>query len=407
MQPAGEPLEGPRRVVPLASAMSRRTFLKRLGIGAGAVTIVVGGGIAWRAADQRVLAPGTGPAYDAWRTRLTGDGPLSLVRAALLAASAHDTQPWRFRIAGDRLDLFADRSRTIGTMDPLGRELELSLGCALENLLLAAPANGYRPVLTLLPDATEPDHVARVELVAENVPVSVLFAAIPQRHTDRSAYDASRGVERAALEGLTALSDDPRTALLWLDAASAKTRFAELTVEATAAIVADPEQAHDDFAWYRQEWAEIERRKDGITMDTAGLPEPMRLAVRILPPTDRATMQQGWLDATRDRHVATASAFGLITIEDRSDLGQRIAAGRLFQRLHLAATTQSLAIQPLNQVLERVDREIATGVEPRFSGAIEEWVSVDRQVVLAFRVGHPTSTPNLSPRRPAEDVLLS
>ena len=50
-------------------AMSRRVFLKRLGISAGAVTVVVSGGVAWRVMDQGVLTPGTGLAYEAWRDR--------------------------------------------------------------------------------------------------------------------------------------------------------------------------------------------------------------------------------------------------------------------------------------------------------------------------------------------------
>lgn len=164
----------------IGPAVSRRSFLKRVGIGAGAVVVVAGGGLAWRVVDQGVLTPGSGPAYEAWRARLRGDGPHSLVRAAILAANAHDTQPWAFRIGSDRIDLFADRTRTLGNVDPLGRELEISLGCALENLLLAAPANGYEAIPTLLPDESEPDHVARIDLAPGAAPGSPLFEAIPR-----------------------------------------------------------------------------------------------------------------------------------------------------------------------------------------------------------------------------------
>lgn len=387
--------------------MSRRAFLKRVGIGAGAVTVVVGGGVAWRVAGQGVLTPGVGPAYEAWRARLTGDGSLSLVRAAILAANAHDTQPWLFRIAADRIDLFADRTRTIGAVDPLGRELEISLGCALENLSLAGPANGYQPTLTLLPDPSEPDLVARIGLAARSTEISPLFEAIPQRHTDRAAYDTTIGVERSVLDELAGLADDASVSLVWLDAEPAKGQFAQLTVQATEALIADPDQSRDDFAWYRQDWGEIQRRRDGITMDTAGLSEPLRLVVRVLPASDRATLQQGWVEATRERHVATAAAFGLVAISDRADTAQRMAAGRLFQRVHLAATTKGLAVQPLNQVFERVDREIAARLEPIFGTALTDLTPAGQQIVMAFRIGNPTTSPHLSPRRPAEDVLAS
>jgi nitroreductase len=369
------------------------------------VVVVGGGGLAWRVVDQGVLAPGTGPAYEAWRAKLTGDGALSLVRAAILAANAHDTQPWRFAVTADRIDLFADRSRTIGAVDPLGRELEISLGCALENLVLAAPPNGYAASVAVLPDRANPDHVARVELAPGTAPISALFEAIPRRHTDRGAYDTTKSVEGGVLEELSAQADSDLASLTWVDADPAKARFGDLTVRATETLIADPDQSHDDFAWYRQDWAEIQRRKDGITMDTAGLPEPMRVAVRVLPPSDRATMQRGWVDATRDRHVATAAAFGLITVRDRADTAQRLTAGRFFQRVHLTATARGLALQPLNQVLERIDREIAAGLEPTFGSSMAELVPAEREVVMAFRIGHPTTIAYLSPRRPATDVI--
>jgi nitroreductase len=336
---------------------------------------------------------------------LTGDGPLSLVRAAILAANAHDTQPWLFRIAADRIDLFADRTRTIGAVDPLGRELEVSLGWALENLMLAAPANGLTPTLTILPDSSRPDHVARVDLAAGPTSVSPLFEAIPRRHTDRAPYDVAKEVERRELEDLAGLADVDSVSLTWLDVDPAKGRFAELTVRATEALIADPDQSRDDFAWYRQNWSDIQRRKDGITMDTAGLPEALRFAVRVLPPADRASLQKGWVDATRDRHVATAAAFGLIAVLDGTATAQRLMAGRLFQRVHLAATVRGLAIQPLNQVLERMDREIAEGLQPDLITSMAELAPADRDVVIAFRIGHPTAIPNSSSRRPVEDVL--
>lgn len=138
---------------------------------------------------------------------------------------------------------------------------------------------------------------------------------------------------------MTALNDASDVGLVWLVDEQAMERFGRLTVDATAAIIADSEQAADDFRWYRQTWADIQREQDGLTLDASGLDEPTRILVRLLPLSDRATLQKGWLDATRLRHVATA-AYGLVTLQDGTDTVQRLQAGRLFQRLHLQATTQ-------------------------------------------------------------------
>lgn len=382
--------------------LTRRALLVR---GAVAIASVAGGTVAWRVADQSVLAPGSGEAYAAWAVRLTGDGPLSLIRAAVLAANAHDTQPWIFRAGQRRIDLFADRTRTIGAVDPLHRELELSLGCAIENLVLSAHANRLAPTVRLRPSA-DPDHAASIDLTAGGTEASALFSAIPRRHTDRAAF-TREVVERRTLEEMASLADDPHVRLIWLDADPAKRRFADLTVVATAALIGDPEQSRDDLAWYRQDWDEIQAKKDGITLDTAGLGEPLRVVARTLPAAGRAMLQQGWLDATRDRHVATAAAFGMVLVLDAKDVRQRLAAGRLLQRALLFAASKDLAAQPLNQLFERADREASARLEPTFISALAELTPPGWQALTAFRIGHPTAPPRLAPRRLAEEVIRS
>jgi len=383
---------------------SRRELLKRAGAGALAVAAIGGGGVVWRLVQQSVLQPGAGEAYAAWDADIAGGGTLSLVRAAVLAANAHDTQPWFFDVTDRRIDLFADRARNIGSLDPLHREMEVSLGCALENLVITGRAIGLAPVVALLPDRVDPDHIARIDLGASTNATSPLFGAIPRRRTDRSAY-SGRAVAPAVLAALSQMADDAKAQLVWLETDPAKSRFGELTVQATTAIIADPQQARDDFLWYRQDWVEIQRERDGITLDAAGLAEPVRIAARALPAEDRAALQSGWLDATRTRRVATAAAFGLVIVRDRLSTPDRVSAGRLFQRVHLSAATSDLAIQPLNQLIERADRELSAGLAPYFSDALAGITPQGWAAVMAFRIGYPTSVPNRSPRRLAEQVI--
>jgi hypothetical protein len=100
--------------------VARRVLLK----GAGAV-VVAGAGSVWRASDQGVFSVGRGPAYEAWyRWRSDpAEGPLALVRAAVLAANPHNSQPWLFRVTDSSIDLFADPSRNLGPIDPDLREM--------------------------------------------------------------------------------------------------------------------------------------------------------------------------------------------------------------------------------------------------------------------------------------------
>jgi hypothetical protein len=143
--------------------LSRRSFLRRAGLAGGTAVVVSAGGLSYRAYDQGVFEAGQGGAYDAWRDWEKGRGPLALVSAAILAANPHDYQAWVFRTTPSRVDVFADRKRSLGTIDPVDREMYVGLGCALENLLQAAPAHGYRARLTLLPTPGQPVHAARID----------------------------------------------------------------------------------------------------------------------------------------------------------------------------------------------------------------------------------------------------
>ena len=79
-----------------------------------------------------------------------------LLAAAARAPSGDNTQPWRFTLGEDDIGLYADRSRWLRVADPDRRELHISLGCALENLLIAARAWGQHPTVRYLPWGTTP-----------------------------------------------------------------------------------------------------------------------------------------------------------------------------------------------------------------------------------------------------------
>ncbi len=400
-QEAGNVSAGLRR------GYGRRRFLKLAG---GSALVLVAGALGlttWRAIDQGVFSTNTGPAYDAWREwNVPGKDNLDLVRAAILAANAHDSQPWLFRLAPARVNLYADTARNLGSIDPLRREMYISLGCALENLLLAAEARGLTPTLTLMPDRANETHVARVDLSQGQPHLSPLYAAIPNRHTNRGPFDTGRPVASLTLLALAALNDEPEVGIVWFTSDADKKTFADLTIRATEAFIADPQQAADDFAWYRNNWHELQAMKDGITIDASGISPLLRAVAKIIP-VSRQQDDEGWLDNTRNIQVATAAAFGTLVVRDKQDNAQRIKAGRIWERMHLWATTQGLAVQPLNQIVERAEWEQSAGLAPEYEKALTALVPGPNQALMPFRIGYPTTEALISPRRPAGQVALS
>lgn len=77
--------------------------------------------------------------------------------------------------------------------DASGREHFAGLGCAVENMVIAAGAAGLTTKVTLFPDGLASDHVARIVLrEGGSGQDRDLAAAIPYRHTNRPGRTSPR-----------------------------------------------------------------------------------------------------------------------------------------------------------------------------------------------------------------------
>jgi hypothetical protein len=75
--------------------------------------------------------------------------------------------------------------------------------------------------------------------------------------------------------------------------------------------------------------------------------------------------------------------------------------------MQLWTTSKGLAMQPMNQVVERADREQASGLAPVFTeGVVAMIPEAGWHAVMPFRIGYPTVDALENPRRPAEDVVV-
>jgi nitroreductase len=390
--------------------MERRAFLR----GAGIVTVLVAGGGVWRAWDQGVFSVGQGPAYEPWKNwRSANDEPLGLVRAAILAASPHNTQPWLFKVASSSVELYVDTARNTRALDPFLREQHIGLGCALENLMLAAAANGSNATPTLMPGklasttpASPAQLVARVELSAGTPQQSELYDAIPRRHTNRNPYAPNRALPGDFVEKMRAVtSTEPDVKVFLFADEKERKKIAGMISQANDVLYADPavEQASEE--WIRFTWKSVQKYRDGLTLDAVGLPSGQAAVAKMVP----AWVLRRQFASAKNLYLSlllTAPLFGLIAVRDRYDRQQSLGAGRIWQRAHLFATAHGVAGRPANEVVEMADHERSTGQEARHAALLAELIGDTAwEPTFMFYMGYAIRPGLASPRRPVEMVV--
>lgn len=402
-------------VTNLRETMRMQTRRALLAGGAGA-TLFALAGLGYRAFDRGVWSVGQGASYAPWKDweGTAAEGIKRPLRAAILAASPHDSQPWFFELAEDSITILADRARNLGTFDPFRREMHLGIGAAVENLVSSARAYGLAAnvfptdgPLALSP-GDAPVVAARVTFAPMPPVRDALFDAIPNRHTNRGPYRADQNIDAETLHRFADLVTNESVRAVFIVDKHARDDFGAIIVDSTRRIIGDPEMSADSARWIRTGKRDIDAHRDGVTADTVGLSPLVTAAAKLLPDLDAKSADRYWLAATRDIEVATTPVFGMLLVRDRLDMRSAIAAGRAWQRLHLAVTVKGLAAQPLNQPVECIDRAAMLGRVDSFRSALAKLANdTEWEPTFAFRLGMAEHSAVASPRRPLEAVLKS
>ncbi|HEU5269357.1 MAG TPA: nitroreductase family protein [Jatrophihabitans sp.] len=304
-----------------------------------------------------------------------------------LAPSVHNTQPWRFVISRGRLELYADPQRQLRVLDPRGRQLMISCGCALFNVRVALAAAGYDAQMERLPDPTHPDLLARVSLPAESsraLPLAELDTAIEERRTNRRRFVDQR-VPADVLRRLTDAAQQEAAELYSVTAPDQRLAVARLSRQADAIELTDPAYRAELRAWTTTD----PHRGDGVLVTT--VPHVDAGGSGDLPLRDFDTSGHGWLPvATNSGHDQCLLLLG--TLDD--DRMSWLRAGEALQRVWLELTrlgyvaslfTQLIEVRQTHELLRH---ELGLGIHPH----------------LLMRVGQAPDTPP-APRRPAAEVI--
>lgn len=309
-----------------------------------------------------------------------------------MAPSAHNTQPWQFTVAGHYIRISADLQRCLPVADADNHELYISIGAALENLVLAAGAAGYGAnVMYDLQPTTQPGVLVHLY---EDVRMGTdpLAESIWHRHVNRSSY--ARQVPPFELLHLLQQSVRPEEADVYLITDSlTREKLGRLTAVACRKQFRNAAFRQELGQWVRFSKKEAAQTGDGIATASLGAPAVGATIGRFFFRHFTHSVSEALKAAEQ---AEAGPVLAVLSTTCNSPEGW-VKLGRSFERLSLCATRNGLAHAHLNMACEIPD------VRKRLKALLQ----LSGEPLLLLRIGFATGELPAARRRPLTSMLVN
>jgi nitroreductase len=315
---------------------------------------------------------------------------LKILRSASKAPSGHNTQPWLFITTCNTITVTPDLKRALPVADPENRELYISLGCAVQNLLIAAQFHGYKHSMTINP-LSNPCEIKIMLDADASARQSDLYPYINLRQSTPNAYK-SHEISTHDLAVLKATVNGLGIRVRIFNGSSEIDWFRPYIAEAITFQMGNPAFSKELIQWMRFSEKEAMQHGDGLYSAAIGMPSFGR-----------------WMGSLFMKHMVSArseekrlfrlmdntSALALITSE-KDDAEHWIRTGMAFQQFALQATKLNLSYSFLNQPCQ---------VAPVRKKVTEDLQLQNEFPQLLVRLGYSEKMPR-SFRRRVSDVVV-
>jgi hypothetical protein len=273
---------------------------------------------------------------------------LRLICEAAKAPSGHNTQPWKFIIKGDTINICPDYRRALPVVDSDNHALFISLGCALENLIVAAEHHGLKASAGITVDTEKP--CIRVVLTeVESSTQESLSEYIPLRQVTRGAY-SSRRVDNEELDKLRKEIAIPGTKVKYFITPEEIEALAPYIIEGSDLQFANNRFVEELVKWIRFNKRDAERSRDGIWGATMNMPSIPRWVGSFI--MKRLVTAES--ESKRWKKLISASAGFALFMVEKDDVEHWIDLGRSFQRFGLFTTKMGIKHAHVNMPCEEV-----------------------------------------------------
>jgi hypothetical protein len=317
---------------------------------------------------------------------------LKIIEDAGKAPSGHNTQPWKFETIGNRIVLKPNFNRRLTVVDADDHALYISLGCALENLILSAKAHGFKPDISYKSAGIDLEIIADL-LPSENVKKDGLYDYIQQRQSTRSEY-RSIPIEHALLDQLLEESRNERVEIIVITEKDKIKDLEPMILEANDLQFKNKAFVDELVHWIRFSETEAEEKRDGIWSASMGMPATGRflggfIMKKLVSPKSEAKRWRNLIKKT--------GGFALFIVKENTRKDW-IELGRSFQRFALKSTQLGIKHAHVNMPCEEVS------VRQKLIEHLK--IGDGKQPLLLIRFGNAKTMP-YSFRLPLEQILSS
>ncbi len=279
-----------------------------------------------------------------------------LLRYAILAPSGYNSQPWKFKIDENKIEIYSDFSKKRGVVDPRNREIYVSVGAALENLLIAAKHFGFDTKVKInnkIGTSKKLDLVATVEFQDKKIRDDSLnkkmFEAIRKRQTNRRPFEKISKDTKKLEKQIKELAGDKEIEMKLFDEENIKKKIGSLMAQASLYWYSKENFRKELLGWLQDDTES--KNMDGIWQ-------------KYYDATDRmGVLNFAEEKAIKDEMMVIESPILMIVSSKKDNKESWIKTGRNLERILLYLTSEDISHAYFNSIVESDKHRIELGKE--------------------------------------------
>lgn len=312
---------------------------------------------------------------------------IQIANYASKAPSGHNTQPWKFHIADDTITVIPNFEVALPVVDGNNRELFISLGCAVENLCIAANHFGY---ITQIVEYSIKG--ITLELAKNDLPVeNPLFHQIEKRQTNRSVYNGNK-VPDEMLQQLQSIQKEDGVQFYFAEIGTPLAdTITKYILKGNEIQMNDVAFKNELLSWMRFNKKQVKTTQNGLSYLVFGNPSLPGIFAR---PIVNLFLKPNVQNKSDRKKIDSSSHFVLCTTQNNT-IQEWLDLGQSLQRFLLKTTEMGISYAFLNQPCEVITLSIALRKESPIN---KEYPT------LILRIGYANPVP-YSPRKNIETLL--